>query len=206
MLLLALLSAGTAGAATEGALLVGTYDSMVQDPMFDGLRVGGRVAWGAWDLTLTGSAAPRRVPDDGLPLVLAMVTSRDGQAGLTTAWSDDWGLSAVGGWGAPVPEDPCALAGGPRLLAGLGMQQRTHFWMALDPEDPALITPDHEQTFAGLGPVVGAAFDARLGSPVGLRLSVLDHMWVPVGDTATLDDVALLHQVTFALDASWSFR
>lgn len=173
----------------------------------EGGALGVRVASGEWEL---GASQYVRVAGDEASPLTGVLLERaiaagaddfrqpeDAETAATTLWVS-WG--PVGGgkfWGAP------------RLVAGVegrAVARRSYTYDAADPADPD--AADTKRLF-GVGPVAGVAFDARLGCPLGLRLSLLDRTWFgprvdPTQPDGVGDAVQWFHAPTISLDLSWS--
>lgn len=191
-------------APVELALLAGTRDSLVEAAMFEGPRVGARLASSVWEIELAGFVAPRadRLTDgDRIELEVAAAIAGDRFHQVSDV--DRLALSLLGSWG---PRGDRGWWGGPRLVAGAELRQIERTWRHIEGEAIEISGSDAMWV---PGADLGFAFDAHLGSPLGLRLTVLDRIWVgPAPDyeqPLVLGEPRLFQDPTLCLDLSWSF-
>jgi hypothetical protein len=186
-------------------VLAGTRDSFGEASMIEGPRAGARLASGPWEVELSGYMAvnaSRLSEEDRVELEVAsglsgsreffQVVDND-RAAVALLWS--WGPRGEAGWW-----------GGPRVVAGLELRQVRRTWWA---QDGGLAVNRGNDDMLVPGAALGFAFDARLGGPLGLRLSVLDRLWFgPARDYQNVQargERRLFQDPTLALDLAWNF-
>lgn len=190
---------------TEVAVMVGAREALPESGFLQGGTLGVRVNSGWWEVGLGQYVRMRG--DAASPLTallleraeaanpeLAFVQPEDVSSAATTLWVS-WGPRGEGGfWGAP------------RVVLGVEGQvvSRRVYGQAGAQTEMVDVT-----NRLGVGPVAGIAFDARLASPLGLRLSVLDRTWIgPAIDYSANHGVGdqrqWFHVPTLSLDLSWS--
>ena len=194
-----------ARAANATLVSLGTRDDFTERALGEGLdlglrRVGSR--WG-WELAAYGRLRPvEATPLTEILLTIAAAT----EAPLVAADDlDRAALRALASWG---PRGVGRWSGGPVLLGGLEARlvQRSA-WVLPDGDASRPVEEAHRTALFGAGPVAGLGFEGHLGSPLVVRLAVLDRTWVGperiwegdgVGSTWTLQ-----HDPTATLDLAW---
>lgn len=192
-------------APTEVAVLVGTRDSFAEAAMLEGVRAGGRFASGPWELELSGFlAADGSRISEGEQVELEVAAGSDLTDELRQVTDiDAVAVALLGSWG---PRGQEGWWGGPRVIAGVELRQIRRTRWASSGDD--VVEESHEMLLVP-GADLGLAFDARLGGPLGLRLSVLDRMWLGpernFSGWTVAEETRLYQDPTVSLDLSWSF-
>jgi hypothetical protein len=169
----------------------------------EGGTLGVRLASREWEI---GAAQYARIAGDApSPLTVVLLE----RAGGSAEQPEDVDAAATSLWVSWGPVGEKKFWGAPRLVLGLEGRVVDRRLYTSDPSDPA--DPDRSGTkrMFGVGPVGGVAFDARLGSPLGVRLSLLDRTWFgptidPSAPDGRGDGTTWFHSPTLSLDLSWS--
>lgn len=213
--LLVALATSPAAPAAEQRVALGALDTLATEGPLDGLALGWRRHGEVLGLEVEAWSRLAEPGHSDLARVLLLVAGPVEEELVVAEDDDVLGLRALASWG---PRGTARWSGGPLLLAGAEVRrvQRTAWAGATGTEDvgegegssgEAVVYQAAQRDFLGLGPVVGLALEASLGSPLALRLALLDRTWVGPERAWTGDGVGeqrvLHHTPTLTLDLSW---
>jgi hypothetical protein len=210
MFLVAALGTPARAAPPVVTLAVGAREDFTEGSFVEGGAAGVRLSWGLWELGVSQYVRLDGIRPSGLTSALASLAWR-ADPDSSFVQPEDVDTAATAAWVAlgPSGDGSSRWWGAPRLLAGLEARWVNRTAYGPDPEANAegVVPAGPSEAFFGVGPFAGAAFDARLGSPLGLRLAVVDRTWFgPEFDfsTGTGDGRRVYHDPTVTLDLTWS--
>lgn len=198
----------TAAHAAEWSVQLGAREGLAENGFVEGGTVGLRARAGRWEV---GAAQYVRVANDAPSPLTAILLDRAVAAGAMPgeyAQPEDVDTSATLVWGSWGPAGERGFWGTPRLVAGIEGRFVARRMYEVPPAGELQDELGSVTTAFAIGPAFGFAYDVRLASPLGLRLTVLER--VRVGrDTAYTGDGygegrRLYGEPTMSLDLSWS--